>query len=448
MEWFYLILRSAITSIPFVIAVLLPLFLFYGAWAFYHRPTAGVSSVIWMFVIETLIMIQPRLPLGVQLFLPDLLFLLIGVAGLLRIFCVRLQRHHYAWLIFGAVLFLSFGLGVLQYGTQAGVEFRTFFYFWAGIWYLMTFQQLTAEQLDKILRVYMVAASVMVVLALFRWVAMALDLDIVRYWNEGGSSLRVFNAAQTFFLAQAFLIGLYAYLNKTGPIWWRTFLPILFVCIVMLQHRTVWAVTLASVAIIFLLAGKVRSKALSTFVLAGVLGTAVLLPFVAGGQLDTVQQSLTHSVEEVGQKNSTLAWRVESWKTLIEQWAYGGPVVNMIGKPFGAGFSRYIALAQEELTQNPHNHYVYALLRVGLVGLLAMLAVYYMALRSMWKNRHQPSKHLLDPKLLIALVVGQLMYFISYPAHYSQLLGLGVSLVLLGQYRREAVASVVIKRAL
>lgn len=435
MEWFYLILRTAMTAIPFVIAVLLPLLLFYGAWSFYHRPAAGVSSVIWVFVIETLIMIQPRLPLGVQLFLPDLLFLLIGVAGLLRIFNVRLQRHHYAWLIFGAVLVLSFGLGVLQYGTQAGVEFRTFFYFWAGVWYLMTFQ-LTAEQLEKILRTYMVAASVMVVLALFRWTAMALGLDIVRYWNEGGSSLRVFNAPQTFFLAQAFLIGLYAYLNKTGPGWWRAFLPILFVCIVMLQHRTVWAVTLASIAIIFLLAGKVRSKAISTFVLTGVLGTAVLLPFVAGGQLDTVQQSLSHSVEEVGQKDSTLAWRVESWKTLIEQWAYGGPVVNMIGNPFGAGFSRHIAFSQIELTQNPHNHYVYALLRVGLVGLLAMLAVYFTALRFMWKNLSQPSLHWLDPKLLIVLVAGQLMYFISYPAHYSQLLALGLSLVLLGQYRR------------
>jgi hypothetical protein len=437
MEWFYLTLRYAITAIPFVIAVLLPLFLFYGAWAFYHRPTAGVSSVIWVYVIETLIMIQPRLPLGVQLFLPDLLFLLIGAAGLLRLFSVRLQRQHYAWLIFGAVLMLSFALGVLQHGTVAGVEFRTFFYFWAGIWYLMTCQ-LTAEQLDKIVRVYMAAASVMVALALFRWTAMALGLDIVRFWNEGGGSLRVFNAAQTFFMAQAFLIGLYAYLNKTGPVWWRTLLPALFVCIVMLQHRTVWAVTLASVAIIFLLSGRVRSKALSTFVLAGMLGAAVLLPFVSSGKLETVQQSLAHSVEEVGQQKSTLMWRVQSWQTLIEQWAYGGPVVNMIGKPFGSGFSRHIELAQEELTQNPHNHYVYALLRVGLVGLLAMLAVYWMAFRSMWKNRSQPPMHWLDPKLLIVLVVGQLLYFISYPAHYSQLLALGLSLVLLGQYRREA----------
>lgn len=444
MEWFYLILRSAITAIPFVIAVLLPLFLFYGAWAFYHRPTAGVSSVIWIFVAETLIVIQPRLPLGVQLFLPDLLFLLIGVAGMLRIFKVRLQRHHYAWLIFGAVLMISFALGVLKHGTQAGVEFRLFFYFWAGIWYLMTFQ-LTVEQLDKIMRTYMVAAAVMVVLVIMRWVTLALGMDIARYWNESGTSLRVFDAAQTFFLAQAFLIGLYAYLNKTGPAWWRVLLPILFVCVVVLQHRTVWAVTLASIAIIFLLSGKVRSKAVSTFVLAGVLGAAVLLPFLVGGKLDTVQRSLAHSVEEVGQRDSTLAWRVESWKTLIEQWAYGGPVVNMIGNPFGAGFSRHIELAQKELTQNPHNHYVYALLRSGLIGLLAMLAVYYMALRTLWRNRARPAMHLVDAKLLIALVVGQLMYFISYPAHYSQLIALGLSAVLLSQYRHKAAAAAPIK---
>ena len=439
MEWFYLILRSAITAIPFVIAVLLPLFLFYGAWAFYHRPTAGVSSVIWVFVAETLIVIQPRLPLGVQLFLPDLLFLLIGIAGVLRIFSLRLQRHHYVWLLFGAVLMLSFVMGVLQHGTQAGVEFRTFFYFWAGIWYLMTFR-LTPEQLDKIMRVYMAAAVVMVIMAIMRWVTLALGLDIARYWNESGTSLRVFDAAQTFFLAQAFLIGLYAYLNKTGPAWWRVFLPILFACIVVLQHRTVWAVTLASVAVIFLLSGKVRSRAISTFVLAGVLGAAVLLPFVAGGKLEPVQQSLVHSVEEIGQRKSTLMWRVQSWQTLIEEWAYGGPVVNMIGKPFGAGFSRHIELAQKELTQNPHNHYVYALLRAGLVGLLAMLAVYYMALSGMWRNRNQPAVQVADAKLLIALMVGQLMYFISYPAHYSQLLALGLTLVLLSQYRRQVEA--------
>lgn len=440
MEWFYLILRSAIISMPFVIAVLLALLLFYGAWAFYHRPTAGVSSVIWVFVIETLIMIQPRLPLGVQLFLPDLLFLMLGVAGLLRIFTVRLQRQHYVWLIFGGVLFLSFALGVLQYGTTAGVESRTFFYFWAGIWYLMTFQ-LTAEQLDRIMRVYMAAALVMVVLALFRWTAMAIGLDIVRYWNEGGSSLRVFTAAQTFFLAQAFLIGLYAFLNKAGPLWWRPFLPFLFACIVVLQHRTVWAVMLVSMAMVLLLSGKVRSKAITTFILAGVLGTAVLLPLVSGGRLDTVQQSLAHSVEEVGQKKSTLMWRVQSWQALVEQWAYGGPVVNMIGKPFGAGFSRHIEIAQDELTQNPHNHYVYALLRVGLIGVFAMLAAYFMALHTSWRHRSQSVSQLVDAKLLITLVAGQLMYFISYPAHYSQLIALGLSLVLLGQYRHRKATS-------
>lgn len=437
MEWFYLTLRYAFTAIPFVIAVLLPLFLFYGAWAFYHRATAGVSAVIWVFVLETLIVIQPRLPLGVQLFLPDLLFLLIGVAGLLRIFSISLHRQHYVWLVFGAVLFLSFALGVLQYGTAAGVEFRVFFYFWAGIWYLMTFE-LTEAQLDKMMRVYMAAAAVMVAAALFRWTTLAMGMDIVRYWNESGRSLRVLDSKQTFFLGQAFLIGLYAYFNKRGPKWWGPFLPILLVCIVVLQHRSVWVATLASAVLIFLLAGKVRSRAISTFMLAGLLGIAVLLPFVAGGKLEPVQRSLAHSVEEVGQQKSTLMWRVQSWQVLLEQWAYGGPMVNMIGNPFGTGFSRHIAVAQKEVEQNPHNHYVYTLLRVGLVGLLAMLAVYHMALRASWRNRSRPVSPLLDGKLLIALVVGQLLLFIAYPAHYSQLLPLGLSLALLSRFRHEA----------
>lgn len=445
MEWFYLGLRYTFISIPFVVAFLLPLFLFYGGWSFYYRPVLAVGAVIWVFAIETIIIIQPALPLGVKLFAPDVLFLLVGMAGFFRIFSLRLHRQHYLWLLFGTILMLSFAIGTVRHGTEAGIEFRTFFYFWTGIWYLMTVQ-LTTEQIDKIMRIYMFVASLLVVVVFLRWVAMALNLDIVRYWNEGGGSLRVFTASQTFFLAQAFLIGLYAYLNKTGPVWWRTFLPFLFICVVVLQHRTVWVVTLMSVALMFLLAGRVRSKAASTFLVAGVVGAAVLLPFFVGGQLDTVQQSLVHSVEEVGEEKSTLAWRVQSWQSLIEQWAYGGPIVNMIGKPFGSGFSRYIEIVGSELTQNPHSFYVYSLLRVGLIGMFAMLATYVMVIRVMrHPDFHSPSK-LVDNKLLIVLVAGQLIFFIAYPVHYSQLIPLGLSLMLLNQHMSGVATSMHAKK--
>lgn len=66
MAWFYLALPYVFTALPFVFAVLLPIFLVGGAWAFYHQPTVGFSSVIWLLVIETLIIIQPSLPLGVN----------------------------------------------------------------------------------------------------------------------------------------------------------------------------------------------------------------------------------------------------------------------------------------------------------------------------------------------------------------------------------------------
>lgn len=440
MEYLFFVLRFAINAIPFVFAILLPLIFYFCLIRFYQNPIIGVGSVIWIFVIETAIVIQPSLPLGIQLFIPDILFALIGAAGLFRAFEIQMQKQHYAWLVFGLVLLSSFLLGILKHGTTAGVEFRNFFYFWSGIWYLMTFQ-LTADQFNKIIRIYMAAAAVMVILAVLRWLAMALGMEIVQTWNEGGTSLRVFDAAQTYFLGQAFMIGLYAYLNKTGENWWRTWLPIMFICIVILQHRTVWAITFVSIALIFLLAGNVRSKATSTFALATVLGIAILLPLATGGQLDTVQSSLEHSVKEVGQEKSTIAWRTQSWQALVSQWAHSGPVVNLIGNPFGAGFSRHIELLRNELTQNPHSHYVYALMRVGLIGIIAMLSVYYMALRNMWKNRFQPNQKLVDAKLLIILMVGQLMYFISYAAHYSHLLPLGFSMVFLGQLRREASTS-------
>lgn len=430
MEWFYITLRFAFTAIPFVFAFLLPIFFYYGVWSFYQRPTQAIRWVIWIFLIEVIIIVQPNLPLGVNLFIPDLLFLLIGAAGLLRLFVTRLRRPHYLWLIFGAVLALSFALGVLKFGSKAGVEFRPYFYFWAGVWYLLTFH-LSDADLEKIARSWMFASAIMVVIACFRWVTQAAGLEIAHYWNDGGQSLRVFTSTQTFFLVQGFIIGLYARLNKIGPAWWSGLVPILFICIIVLQHRTLWVMTFVSTAVLILAAGKVRSRALTGALVAAIVGVVVLTPLLLGGKLDRVQQSLVHSVQEVGKQNSTLAWRVQSWQVLVQQWAHGGPLVNLAGYPFGSGFNRHIEASQNELTQSPHSQYVTMLMRTGLVGLLAMLAAYVLAIRGMWRWPQSGAPQVLDSKVLLALLLGQVFFFITYAAQYNMILPLGLALSLL-----------------
>lgn len=430
MEWFFAVLRFTFTAIPFVVAFVLPLVLFYGVWSFYQRPTLAIRWVIWVFLIEAIIIVQPRLPFGVNLFIPDLLFLLIGAAGLLRLFVTEFRWPHYLWLIFGAVLALSFAFGVLKFGSKAGVEFRPYFYFWAGVWYLMTFR-LSAADLEKIARSWMFASAFMVLIACFRWVAQSVGLEIAHYWNEGGQSLRVFTSTQTFFLVQGFIIGLYARLNKIGPAWWSGLVPILFICIVVLQHRTLWVMAFVSTAVLILAAGKVRSRALTGALIAGVVGAMVLTPLLLGGKLDRVQQSLTNSVVEVGKQNSTLAWRVQSWQVLVQQWAHGGPLVNLTGFPFGSGFNRHIEASQNELTQSPHSQYVTMLMRTGLVGLLAMLAAYALAIRGMWRWPQSDARQVLDNKVLLALLLGQVLFFITYAAQYNMILPLGLALSLL-----------------
>lgn len=434
MEWFLAVLRFTFTAIYFVGAFVLPLVLFYGVWSFYQRPTQAIRWLIWVFLIEAIIIVQPSLPLGVNLFIPDLLFLLIGAAGLLRLFVTSLRWPHYLWLIFGAMLALSFALGVLKFGSKSGVELRPYFYFWAGIWYLMTFR-LSSADLEKIARSWMFASAVMVVIACFRWMALAAGLEITHYWNEGGQSLRVFTSTQTFFLVQGFIIGLYARLNKIGPAWWSGLVPILLICIVVLQHRTLWVMAFVSTAVLVLAAGKVRSRALTGALAAAVIGAVVLTPLLLGGKLDRLQQSLSHSVEEVGQKNSTLAWRVQGWQALVQQWASASPFVNLAGFPFGSGFNRRIEASQTELTQSPHSQYVTMLLRTGLVGLLAMLAAYALAIRGMWRWPHSGAPQILDNKVLLALLLGQVFFFITYAAEYNMILPLGLALTQLSAQR-------------
>jgi len=430
MDSVYALLQVAIPAVPFLFAILLAIFLAYGAVSFYYRPVTAMNWMIWIFVIETVLIVQPVLPLGVQLYLPDVFFLLIGIAGLFRTFNIKLEPIHRLWLLFGIVLMISFGIGVIKFGTKAGVEFRSFYYFWVGIWYLLTFS-LSPEEVDKMVKSWMLAAAVMVAEACFRWTAQSTGMEIANYWNEGQGSLRVFDAMQTYFLVQALLVGFYAYLNKSGRPWWNVLLPILLICIVVLQHRTLWVVTIISVLVLILSAGKVRSRALSFFLIATLVGSAATVPLFASGKLDVIGSSLNHSVTEVGQKNSTLAWRVESWQALLSKWSHAGPMVNLIGYPFGSGYTRNMEASHNTVSVSPHSQYVSILLRTGVVGALAMLLAYYLCVKSMFKTPALEFSQFIDSKLLLAMLIGQLAFFITYSIHYSQLLPLGLALSML-----------------
>lgn len=416
-------------AFAFLLAILIPLALSYFGWRSANCPVMGVKLALWLFLVDTFVPL-PALPLGITIFAPDMLYLFLAMVGILRLFQIKEYRlTHWLWLILGTVMLGLFVVGTLKFKTMAGVEFRQVFAFWAGAMYLMTFQ-LDRKQVDDIFRAWVLVAAVMVPLVCFRWVAMALGLSMVSQWNEGGSSLRVVTASQALFLAQAFIIVYYARLRNIGPKWWTWIMPTFFCCVVVLQHRSVWVVTLVSVVLVYVLMPESRKLIAKQLLVGALLGIVLLGPLFASGKLDVVSDSLEHSVEETGSKKSTLLWRLQSTDALLGGWVNGGPLEILFGKPFGSGYERALEVQDNaKINVNPHNFFVLIILRGGGIGFLSLVAVYLISIRK-FGEQGVFAGEIVETKLIALLLIGQLLYYMTYQPHEIEFVFVGLALTL------------------
>ena len=423
-----MIFQILMLAVIILIAIILPLCIIYFGWRSFIDPVMGVKLALTLFIVNTFIPL-PHLPLGVTIYFPDLLYLLLIFVGLFRLFSkLQFRLIHWLWLYMGIVFLSLFAVGLLRFKTIAGIEFRLVFPFWAGGLYLMTFQ-LSQEQVDKIVRAFVMTAAVMVPLICLRWAAMIAGLSIVRYWTDGVASLRVVGAGEALFLAQAFIIAFYVNLKDRGPKWWGWLIPILFCCIIVLQHRSVWVVTVISFLFIFFLLPNARGRFLKQFGIGTIIGLMLIGPLVATGKLDVLTDSLEHSVGEVSSKKSTFLWRLQSTEELVGGWAHSGPLVVLFGKPFGSGFERYLEVQKAKTNVAPHNHYVLILLRGGGLGLLSFLLVYLITVRHYIVSKVVYGRFL-ESRLLAVLLLGQLTYFLTYGAEDIQFVVAGLALAL------------------
>ena len=127
----------------------------------------------------------------------------------------------------------------------------------------------------------------------------------------------------------------------------------------------------------------------------------------------------------------TLDWRIQGWTELL-----GGlsdrPMEWLIGEPIGSGFTRMVQGLQVQA--EPHNFYVMTLLRAGVAGLLALIALTVGLLRALW--RAPPSGGGGDDGLLAtgvfpALLAMQAVWFLTWIPGMEQgiITGLAVGLV-------------------
>ncbi|HEY4812091.1 MAG TPA: O-antigen ligase family protein [Solirubrobacteraceae bacterium] len=151
--------------------------------------------------------------------------------------------------------------------------------------------------------------------------------------------------------------------------------------------------------------GSLRSK-LSLCAIAGVL---VLAFFATPLGAHHIARESTTNIETTGEPNSSLAWRLHKWKTLIPAWEKS----PIFGRGLGTTTTDVGPPGNPYVSKPPHNEYIRYLVETGVVGLTTLLAALALLIRSLTRRRRIPGTMdegtLNASSLALAIVVGCLV---------------------------------------
>lgn len=408
-------LESLAIAVPIVVTVLVVVL--------YRAPLAAAGLVLTMAVAKAWFVELPGIEAGVMMYPGDVVGLLLAIAASLRITLKGALRVPPSAIIFTTMLMLSFVMGLAEFGRPAGVDFRVIFTFAAGVFYFSSVPTNPAL-IVRLMRIWVVTACALMLIAWFVWIADATGLAMARKWIDAdptGVKFRVLNASTAYLIGAGSVILLHLLMSRqiaTG--WWPIFVA-LGGTVLVLQHRSVWVATFVSALPVVILAERGRARVL-WLGLAVVLIAIALMSFMSQ-RLSGVSESVSLQAERAADMTKgTSGGRVRAWEQLLKDWQKLGLGRQLIGKPFGSSYGG--------LANAPHNCYLQVMYRTGYVGLMAMLAMYGSTLMRLFGRRRGMTEGEGGiATLLFALILGQLTFFIPYAftAEQGVLLGTGMA---------------------
>jgi len=442
LDFAYTLLGWAFTAIPFIIAVLLALGLVVLVAGMYFSPLVGGIAILLLFLLETFLVRLFGLNLAISVYPQDLLFVPMAFVALLRLNRPGAMKRlpWPLWLLTGMMV-MSFGIGLVKHGSTAGVEFRSDFYFMVGIFYFSSFTW-SQQQISRLLSWLLPVAMLIMLTVWFRWVSDALGLNWVDpLWHYDvfitGLPLRVINAQQTLLLGQVFILLIYAMAMGNSLAAWRFLVPLLALTVLVLQHRSVWVSAFLPALMAFVIVRQSQGKLISRLAVIAAISSVVLVPLLATGKFNSATTSVSvAAVNATSTTEGTFVGRVEGWDALLKQWTTAGPRAWIMGNPYGSGFKRAEGPGGKDITYAPHDYFIQLLLRVGLVGLLAFVALYWQLLRGAIRLGSEPHSGLTG-YAMIGLLLSMLLFDIPYSPYYVDGLLTGLILGLILQHGRQ-----------
>jgi O-antigen ligase len=368
----------------------------------------------------------------------DLLLVVMAAAVVARLLrAERLTTQQRLLLVIAALVIWAVARGIAPFGLPAAVnEARRSLRFVFVALYFAAIEP-RRELLDRIGWLWVLAAAALVGITVVRWLAGS--VGVYGGVLGAGGSMRVIPSDPTLLVAQGALIA-FPLLAERGRGVIRYTAPAFLVAVVLLQHRTVWIAAAFGVAYLLFRERALAKRAFSALLVATFLFTALMFT-VFGGNEDVVSEQLATSAQSTG----TFEWRVDGWTVLLADTIDAGINEVAVGRPFGTGWTRTMS-SGGVVEVSPHNYYVEAFLRIGLVGLILLGLIYASALRA----TAQASKteggglgSLLTANGLHVAIAVQLFYYITYAPDMSQamLLGIGAAVAAANTRERRAVTT-------
>lgn len=321
---------------------------------------------------------------GNSVYFLDVLSVALLVTALLRFSSLahNLRTALWPWIGLGFLLAISLVTGLIEnpFGTTMN-EFRSFLQPYAAITWAMSlsWNQKAANALVRRFAVILGCCLTAVAGYHFAIYGLGSTSDFVDAGTGLEQTTRPLVSGQALVILLCGILCLWNW-RRLGHKPLLVVAVIFFVVVIVTQQRTVWAVGLAALIVVFL-AARAGSKALiAVFSLTAVWLVALLL---SAQFMPQVISQLGAAAEDSG----TYDARVRSWTDLIDQTVAKGPSSVIFGQPMGGGFGRFEGVGRW-VEFAPHNWYVTIYLRVGIIGLGMLLLFLLIVLIALLKRRH------------------------------------------------------------
>ena len=328
-------------------------------------PTFGMWVFMAASVLSTYSWPRGVTFLGYQVYALDIVSAaLLGAV----VFRVTGRRHasRSLWLLLG-LFTIALIRGIAEFGSQTAVNnSRELLYVLIAI--LFAQLCLGVDAWPKLEQLWMATAAVLVVIALVHFARFG-------FGTYSATGKRALIASQALVVAQAGLISLTIPGRRQ-----RLFAVVCFMVVVASDQRTVWAATLTAGLVLAFGHRAVEGTRVSSTVRRGMLAalvSVVLLLALGPTQLQQGASTATSTIST--DSSSTLGWRLDGWRVLLQQYAHKPGLDQVLGEPFGAGFTR--SVGGNITIVAPHNMYIDVLFLLGAVGLVGLLLLLTAAFR-------------------------------------------------------------------